>query len=73
MKEFSKIMVTAFGVVWILAAVFGSWYSVKFETGFSDWLLFVGGPITAGVAGYYCKAGFENVKKIKNSINERDL
>jgi hypothetical protein len=34
--------------------------------------MFVGAPITAGVAGYLCKAAFENVKKIKNSINERE-
>ena len=35
--------------------------------------IIVGGSMTAGLAGYFCKAGFENVKKIKNSINERGV
>ena len=73
MKEFSKIMVVCFGTVWLLAAFFGGWYAVRYQTGFADWLLFIGAPMTAGLVGYFCKAGFENVKKIKNSINERDL
>lgn len=73
MQEFSKLVILAFSLVWLLAAVFGGWYVLRFQTGFSDWLLFVGGPMTAGLAGYFCKAGFENVKKIKNSINERGV
>ena len=71
LREFSKIMVVAFGAIWLMAAFFGAWYCIKYETGFSDWLLFIGAPMTAGLVGYFCKAGFENVKKIKNSINER--
>ena len=72
MKEFSKIMIIAFGLVWLAVVAFGAWYCVKYQTGFSDFLAFVGAPMTAGVVGYLCKAGFENVKKIKNSINERE-
>lgn len=71
LKEFSKLMIMAFGLVWLATALYGGWYCVRFETGFSDLLLFIGAPMTAGLVGYLCKAGFENVKKIKNSINER--
>ena len=73
MKEFSKKVIVAFVAVWLMAAFFGAWYVVRYEVGFSDWLLFIGMPMTAGLVGYLCKAGFENVKKIKDSINERDI
>lgn len=72
MREFSKVVIVAFAVVWLMAALYGGWYAVAYETGFSDLLLFIGAPMTAGLVGYFCKAGFENVKKIKNSINERN-
>lgn len=73
MNEFSKQVIVAFVAVWLMAAFFGAWYVVRYEVGFSDWLLFIGMPMTAGLVGYLCKAGFENVKKIKDSINERDI
>jgi len=71
MKEFSKMMVIGLGSIWIMGAVYGGWYAVRYGTGFAELLAFIGAPMTAVLAGYLCKAGFENVRKIKNSINER--
>ena len=71
MKEFSKIIIVAFTVVWLLAVIAGGVYVFMYKEYLPEWLSVVSIPMTAGLVGYFCKAGFENVKKIKNSINER--
>ena len=49
MKEFSKLMVMSIGIIWVLAALYGGWYTVHCGTGFAELLAFIGAPMTAAV------------------------
>ena len=78
MKEFSKRVVTATAVVWFFGAVLGAAVvivqTVRGDASvLSDYLLYIGAPMTGGVLTYMHKSAFENKEKIKNSAQYRNM
>lgn len=71
LQEFSKKIIVIFTLIYIAGAIFGGYITFVYHEHLGELLTYLSLPMTAGLVGYFCKAGFENVKKIKNSINER--
>ncbi len=77
MKEFSKKVIIAFAVVWFIAAAWAMTL-VTLQTfigggmfpDIAGVLIYVGAPMTAGLVGYFIKAGAENVKRIEQKPQE---
>lgn len=72
LKEYSKKLVTAITVLWIIGAVYGFFVcSVQLyrrePVSLYDLLTYIGAPMVAVGAAYLFKSAFENKEKIKNN------
>lgn len=65
MKEFSKKIVFALCVLWVVTAVFGIIVVAVEPSGLESLFNFIGLPFASAVVGYLCKSAFENREKIR--------
>lgn len=77
-KEYSKKIINLMIVLWFIGAAFGAAVIVVeliaalLDPGFmtihlSEWLAYIGAPITGGIVGYLIKSAMENKEKIRKS------
>jgi len=71
MKKFSRKALIAIILLWFATAIFAYPVVWKEPSQLSDLLLYVGGPMSAGIVGYLIKSAKENTAKIKHWSKEK--
>lgn len=77
LKEFSKKVTYLLIIVWFAGALFGGLCVLvqlirgDYMIGLSEFLAYIGAPMTGGIVGYMLKSGFENKEKIRSVLNTR--